>query len=582
MLRGRRPAVAHALWLLVLLKLVTPPLWTVRVPWFRASTAEVDRAAVSQIERAAASPASDVDGVDVSFDELTGTEAPLAEPADYLVSTHAAAPVVAGRAVAASAAERLGDRVTTAIAISWLVGSVSCLALVIFRTIRFRRLLRHATPALPPVARRAAALSRRLGITSPPAVWFVPGAVCPMLWAVVGRPRLLLPEGLWDDLDEAQRDTLVAHELAHLRRRDHWVRLVEVAATVLYWWHPAAWWARRELREAEEQCCDAWVVWSMPRCARPYMNAILMAVDFVSEAAAECAGRARVAVPPVASGMASGEFRHLERRLSMIRQNETCVAGPAGRTLGRAALAAVCAAAVGLLPLAPTLAQQEPQQPQAPRGITVITAPHAGNSAAAPRAEVQFRPTSSAASAGAPEGVPRAATIELRTPDGLVAVQTTPEAAVGLPGGPPAAVDGASITFSAAPAAEGDRGRNDVDRARLEVQRLSAELEAARARLAMAEAVAWRGGNGGNRGTPAPRAPMGGGGTSFRGGEPDAPPSARRAQRGGAGPDQQRRLDELERKLDRLLDEVQNLKQGRQGHGEGHGESEKPAVSRAF
>jgi beta-lactamase regulating signal transducer with metallopeptidase domain len=89
-----------------------------------------------------------------------------------------------------------------------------------------------------------------------------------MLWAVLRRPRLLLPAGLWDDLDEAQRDTLIAHELAHLRRRDHWVRLVEVAATVLYWWHPAVWWARRELREAEEQCCDAWVVWSMPRCAR--------------------------------------------------------------------------------------------------------------------------------------------------------------------------------------------------------------------------------------------------------------------------------------------------------------------------
>jgi hypothetical protein len=119
------------------------------------------------------------------------------------------------------------------------------------------------------VSRRAAALSERLGITSPPEVWFVPGAVCPMLWAVVRRPRLLLPAGC----GRPGRGASATHADrpragANLRRRDHWVRLVEVAATVLYWWHPAVWFARRELREAEEQCCDAWVVWSECRGAR--------------------------------------------------------------------------------------------------------------------------------------------------------------------------------------------------------------------------------------------------------------------------------------------------------------------------
>src|SRR5437667_428240 len=82
--------------------------------------------------------------------------------------------------------------------------------------------------------------------------------VSPVLWTIGRTPRLLFPAGLLERLDREQREALLAHELAHWRRRDHWVRLVELAVLVLYWWHPVVWWARRELHEAEEQCCDAW------------------------------------------------------------------------------------------------------------------------------------------------------------------------------------------------------------------------------------------------------------------------------------------------------------------------------------
>src|SRR5205085_2360482 len=82
-----------------------------------------------------------------------------------------------------------------------------------------------------------------------------------------GRPRVLLPAALWARLSEAQRDALLLHELAHLRRGDHWVRRLELAVLGLYWWLPTVWWARREIQRAEEECCDAWVVWASPRSA---------------------------------------------------------------------------------------------------------------------------------------------------------------------------------------------------------------------------------------------------------------------------------------------------------------------------
>ena len=538
-LRGRRPAAAHALWLLVLLKLLTPPLWTVRVPVPVAGPAPVTSHAV-------APPPFDPEPLAATREPEAAAEltSSFAAVPDHLVDAGPSGAVVSPPATPPNfdgPAARLREWGLTAAALTWVGGSVACLALVLARCRRFARLLRHARPAPPPQARRVAELSSRLGIAHTPEAWVVPGAVCPMLWAPFSRPRLLLPAGLWGELDESQRDTLIAHELAHLRRRDHWVRLVEVAATVLYWWHPAVWWARRELREAEEQCCDAWVVWSIPRCARQYMNAILKAVDFVSDAApapGPASAWRRCAVPPVACGMASGEFRHLERRLSMIRQNEIPGRARAARSLGRVGLFAVCAGAVGLLPLAPSLAQQDPQ----PRAVTVVEAPVADTEPVG-LTEVEVRP------------VPESAFVEVYAPTRTHVVQVTPTRSYPVAGEVPVAVN---TTTATAPSLESDKGAYDVDLARAQVERLAMELEAAKARLATAEAVAGR-----SRKPGAKFAPK----TSPNALNSYAKRDYRVAPKEAKSQDSQRRLDELERKLDRLLDEVQELKDGRSGRG---------------
>src|SRR5262249_5037859 len=146
---------------------------------------------------------------------------------------------------------------------AWATGTVLWLALAAWRAGRFQRLLRFARPAPAWLGNEAALLARRLGLRHCPGAWLVRGQGSPGAWPVGGGVRLFLPADLLDRLTEGQRQALLVHELAHLRRRDHWVRLLEVVTGALYWWHPAVWWARRELREAEEQCCDAWVVWAL-------------------------------------------------------------------------------------------------------------------------------------------------------------------------------------------------------------------------------------------------------------------------------------------------------------------------------
>src|SRR5262249_60001036 len=93
---------------------------------------------------------------------------------------------------------------------------------------------------------------------------------------------LLLPAILWTRLTREQQDTLLAHELAHLRRGDAWVRRLEIVVLGLYWWHPVVWWARREIQEAEEQCCDALVLETIPTGAEMYASALLETVAFLS------------------------------------------------------------------------------------------------------------------------------------------------------------------------------------------------------------------------------------------------------------------------------------------------------------
>jgi hypothetical protein len=162
-----------------------------------------------------------------------------------------------------------------------------------------------------------------------------------MLWALFGSPRLLLPASLWERLTPDQRDTLLVHELAHLRRGDHWVRWLELAALALYWWHPVAWWARRQLQEAEEQCCDAWVVWALPDAALAYADALVATVAFLSQP--------RLLLPLGASGM--GRTSQVKRRLTMI-VNQT-----GSRALSWPWLLLVLLLGAALLPWRPTWAE---------------------------------------------------------------------------------------------------------------------------------------------------------------------------------------------------------------------------------
>jgi beta-lactamase regulating signal transducer with metallopeptidase domain len=348
----RKPAVTRGLWLLVLLKLITPAVWTIHCNWPLAQSNDMPSQQVA-------------DTVSPQAPVTTGTESGTLDlPAETPVTENDPANDAQPNASLTIAEQRIKspdpvipsngqtrwlDLTLSKIPIIWDVGTLACLLLATIRIAQVRRIFSVSHRAPVDVQIVAGNLADRFGVRRGVEVWFVPGAVCPTLWAFSRTPRILLPRKLWEQLDGCQRSAVIAHELAHLLRRDHWVRLIELAATALYWWHPVLWWARRELHDAEEQCCDAWVLWAMPDAVRSYGAAILDTVDFVSTN--------RSAQPALGSTL--GEFRHLKRRLLMIRQ------GNVARAMSGYALLAVYAVGGLALAVAPTVAQQEPPPTEA-------------------------------------------------------------------------------------------------------------------------------------------------------------------------------------------------------------------------
>lgn len=335
----RRPALLHGLWLLVLLKLITPPLLPLPVrvlpappppaaPAVAAAPAVEEPATVGQF-LFLPSPNEDELIVGVKIESVRDPSTSAAPPATAPVTTSTSA--VNWRAV---------GFFLTAI---WASGAAVWFVTAAARLARFQRLLRFARPAPAAIRDRAAELARQMGLRRCPDVAIIPGLLPPMVWMAVGRPRIYLPGELLNSLDATECDTVLAHELAHLRRRDHWVRWLEILVQGAFWWYPLVPLIRRQIRAYEEESCDALVVAVLP--ARTYAAAIVRTLDFL-------AGD-RAALPAAASGL--GRVASLKRRLSRIMTG-----GAAGR-LGAGGRAVLVAAAFGLLPLIPTLAQSNPR-----------------------------------------------------------------------------------------------------------------------------------------------------------------------------------------------------------------------------
>lgn len=196
---------------------------------------------------------------------------------------------------------------------AWIMGMGIMVAVMLIRVLAIARLVRRGAPACRSVRQMVERAARDVGLGLPPDVVMVSDRVSPMMWCG-RRPVLVLPAGLWSQLDGAGRYAVICHELAHLKRLDHWVCWFDLVVGVVFWWHPLAWWVRRQVREEADLCCDAWVTHLQPARRRAYAQALLDSRKYLS--AMPLAG------PAVGLGTATPRARRFARRLTMVMTRE--------------------------------------------------------------------------------------------------------------------------------------------------------------------------------------------------------------------------------------------------------------------
>jgi bla regulator protein BlaR1 len=337
-----RPAAAHAMWLIVLLKLVTPPLVKVPVKFpnqtcLGSALAPTD-AGVLFSARVPMRPGTG--------DVPSGTAGESHTQADVTEMVARLERIRGARLWPSTSASWF----LLAVLVVWFAGTVVWTVYAAVRIVQFSRLLRAARPCARKVAAMGTRAAQRLGLRKAPAIVIVDARVSPLVWPAGRRTRIVLPGDLVSKCNNEQLRLLLAHELAHVKRGDHLVRWFTLVVLAVYWWHPVAWWVVRRLRAAEEHCCDAMVVAASPHRARAYAEMLLKTMEFLA---------ARPSPPQVlASGISSGGSS--KRRCEMILEGRT-----KSRT-SRIARVLLLLAALAVLPLATVLRADDKSSPKCP------------------------------------------------------------------------------------------------------------------------------------------------------------------------------------------------------------------------
>ena len=146
----------------------------------------------------------------------------------------------------------------------WLIGLGAMLLYALVSYLRLRRRVRVSLPVQDHIYLCDA-------ISSP----FILGVV---------KPHIYLPSGL----DEVQRQNVLAHEQAHLARRDHWWKPLGFALLAVYWFNPVLWLAYTLLCRDIELACDERVIRTMDESAVKTYSTVLLACSMPRKAVITC------------------------------------------------------------------------------------------------------------------------------------------------------------------------------------------------------------------------------------------------------------------------------------------------------
>jgi bla regulator protein BlaR1 len=119
------------------------------------------------------------------------------------------------------------------------------------------------------------------------------------------KPLILVPLGLVNGLSAEEVEAILSHELAHVKRRDYLVNLVQSMVEILFFFNPAVLWISNLIRSERENCCDDLAV-STTQTKVDYIRALVSCQEFAN------------AVPAYAMALSDGKSNLVHRVQRLI------------------------------------------------------------------------------------------------------------------------------------------------------------------------------------------------------------------------------------------------------------------------
>lgn len=242
------PQVRYALWLLVLIKLVIPPTWTLPSGFVSKWRPLAGIRIEEHLDTRPLSPvAGEIARIPPSLAASASGPPPAGDPAAKPQSAQPSSP---------PSAAPLGWKAIAMFA--WVFGMGLFVALLTHRITRLRRWhKKQVEKKVIPVwyYELLVETTKRLKLGRLPAIVFSKEAKAPAVYGMF-RPVLLLPASYLDSLSREDAQHVLLHELAHLKRGDLWLHGLCLLLQIIYWFNPLLIWTRRQMKHVREICCD--------------------------------------------------------------------------------------------------------------------------------------------------------------------------------------------------------------------------------------------------------------------------------------------------------------------------------------
>lgn len=346
-LLARTPSRRYATYLVTLAGMTLAPVATLWVVWPAP-------AAAPRLAAAASAPAPAMLTVSPALaPSPIAIAAPVGQPqpaaAAQMASSSPIPSAAAGDTQAPTSLPQHWRALAPPVVTAYLIG-VALMLVRLLLGFRGARSLRRSAMLIQdrPLLDRLQALSRRLGLGSGPAIAASVHVTIPIVVGFV-RPAILLPAFLLTGLGPDQIEAVLAHELAHVRRWDHLVNLLQRVIEALLFFHPAVWLISGRMRIEREHCCDDLAAGAGDR--KTYAHSLVRSAELC------CAARC----PSPVALAAVGRVSSLRRRIARLLEGDDQPQVHLTRVWPAAALAAAAAVILGvLLHHAPARADERP------------------------------------------------------------------------------------------------------------------------------------------------------------------------------------------------------------------------------